>query len=115
MSDILDQYSPFAGPDMIRKLRQLASNIQGVRVVHVNSTREGGGVAEILNKMVPLMQALQIDTRWEVIKGSPDFYQCTKGMHNALQGNRINISDGHIAAYESDNKAFASALSYQRS
>lgn len=107
MSDILDQYSPFAGPDMIRKLRQLASNIQGVRVVHVNSTREGGGVAEILNKMVPLMKALQIDTSWEVIKGSPDFYQCTKGMHNALQGNRINISDDHIAAYESANKAFA--------
>lgn len=92
---------------MIRKLRQLASNIQGVRVVHVNSTREGGGVAEILNKMVPLMKALQIDTSWEVIKGSPDFYQCTKGMHNALQGNRINISDDHIAAYESANKAFA--------
>ena len=107
MSDLLDQYAPFAGPDMIRKLRQLASNIQGVRVVHVNSTREGGGVAEILNKMVPLMQALQIDTSWEVITGSPDFYQCTKGMHNALQGNRVNISDDHIAEYESTNKAFA--------
>jgi trehalose synthase len=107
MTDLLDQYAPFAGPEMIRKLRQLASNIQGVRVVHVNSTREGGGVAEILNKMVPLMQALQIDTRWEVIKGSPEFYQCTKGMHNALQGNRINISREQIAAYESANEAFA--------
>ena len=107
MSDLLDQYSTFAGPDMIRKLRQLASNIQGVKVVHVNSTREGGGVAEILNKMVPLMQTLQIDTRWEIISGTPDFYQCTKGMHNALQGDGVTIGDDHIAAYESANKAFA--------
>jgi len=107
MTDLLDQYAEFAGPDVIRQLRQLASNIQGIRVVHVNSTREGGGVAEILHKLVPLMQSLGIDTRWEVISGTPDFYQCTKGMHNALQGSKMGISQRHIEAYEAANRAFA--------
>ena len=61
--------------------------LRGKTVVHVNSTREGGGVAEILHKMVPLMQELGLDARWEVISGPPEFYQATKGFHNALQGN----------------------------
>ncbi len=107
MTDLLEQYSEFAGPDVIRQLRQLASNIQGIRVVHVNSTRDGGGVAEILHMMVPLMDSLGIDTRWEVITGTPDFYQCTKEMHNTLQGNRIQISNHHLEAYEAANRAFA--------
>jgi len=106
MAELLDLYADFAGPDVIRQLRQLASNIQGIRVIHVNSTREGGGVAEILHKMVPLMQSLGIDVRWEVITGDPDFYQCTKAMHNALQGNRIEISRRHLDAYEAANRAF---------
>jgi trehalose synthase len=107
MTDLLDRYKPFTRPETIHKLLQLASNIQGIKIVHVNSTREGGGVAEILNKMVPLMQALNLDVKWEVIKGSPEFYQCTKGMHNALQGNRMNICKEHFDAYEGANKAFA--------
>ncbi len=107
MTDRLDQYAEFAGPDVIRQLRQLASNIQGIQVVHVNSTKEGGGVAEILHKLVPLMESLGIDTRWEVITGTPDFYQCTKGMHNALQGTRMELNRRHLEAYEAANKAFA--------
>jgi trehalose synthase len=66
---MLDDYAEVAGSDVIAQLRQLARPLAGARVVHVNSTRVGGGVAEILTKLVPLMQELDIDTSWEVITG----------------------------------------------
>ena len=91
MTSILDDYAAVAGEDVIHHLQQLTENLRGRRVVHVNSTREGGGVAEILNKMVPLMEALGIETHWEIITGEEEFYQCTKSFHNALQGNPIDI------------------------
>jgi hypothetical protein len=83
---LLERYEEIVGPKEVQRLRQLASRLGGKRVVHVNSTRSGGGVAEILNWMVPLMQELGLDTRWEVIHGTPDFYRVTKAFHNGLQG-----------------------------
>ncbi|HSH00586.1 MAG TPA: glycosyltransferase, partial [candidate division Zixibacteria bacterium] len=69
-------------------------------VVHVNSTRTGGGVAEILEQMIPAKQELGINARWEVITGDDEFYQATKSFHNALQGNEVRVSprllDRHI-------------------
>ena len=67
--NILDSYADVTGHDVIDHLRQLAAPLQGAKVVHVNSTRTGGGVAEILNKLVPLMNELGVDTGWEVISG----------------------------------------------
>ncbi|HRQ06190.1 MAG TPA: hypothetical protein PK580_09535, partial [Nitrosomonas halophila] len=87
MSHLLQNYGQAAGEDVIRHLQKLALPLRGLKMVHVNSTRVGGGVAEILEKLVPLTQELGIDVRWEVMSGSADFYQCTKSMHNALQGN----------------------------
>src|SRR5690606_16198048 len=81
---LLDDYAQVAGEDVIEHLRQLARPLAGKRLVNVNSTREGGGVAEILRKLVPLARELGIDAQWEVIKGTPEFYECTKAMHNAL-------------------------------
>ena len=69
-----------------KRLRQLAAGLAGKRIVHVNSTKTGGGVAEILGWMVPMMEELGIDARWEVISGPPDFYRVTKAFHNGLQG-----------------------------
>ncbi len=83
---LLDRYEEVVGPREIQRLRQLAARLAGKRIVHVNSTRTGGGVAEILRWMVPLMQELGLDARWEVISGSPDFYRVTKAFHNGLQG-----------------------------
>lgn len=91
MADVLDSYAEVVGEDVIQQLRQLALLLQHLRVVHVNSTRLGGGVAEILQKLVPLMQELGIDTRWEIITGNPEFYQCTKAFHNGLQGKTVSI------------------------
>jgi trehalose synthase len=106
----IEAYGDVAGPDVVDHLRQLAVLLEGVRVVHVNSTRVGGGVAEILTKLVPLKQDLGIEVQWEVITGEPEFYQCTKSFHNALQGNRTQIPDTLFKAYEETNARNAEEL-----
>lgn len=97
---LLQDYAEITGEDVIDQLHQLAEPLRGMKVVHVNSTRLGGGVAEILAKLVPLMRELKIDAHWEVITGEPPFYDCTKAFHNALQGNRIALRDELLKVYE---------------
>jgi len=110
MSDILDQYAEVVGTNVMDHLGQLAEQLKGLKVVHVNSTKEGGGVAEILRKFIPLKQALGIDATWEVIDGDQDFYQCTKGFHNALQGNQVYLNESQLQAYEETNRRNAEKL-----
>jgi len=110
MNALLEAYAEVAGADAVQHLVQLAAPLRGMKVVHVNSTRAGGGVAEILRKLVPLMQALEIDTRWEVITGDARFYQCTKAMHNGLQGQPAPLSDVLLKAYEDANVRTAETL-----
>ncbi len=107
---MLEQYAAVVGEDVIDHLRQLAAPLKGLKVVHVNSTREGGGVAEILHKMVPLKQALGLDVSWEVITGESEFYQCTKRIHNALQGQQVGLSDSLLEVYERTNAENAERL-----
>jgi len=107
MSDLLNDYGMVAGEEEINRLRQLAATLRGTRVVHVNSTRKGGGVAEILSKLIPLEKALGLDVSWETISGKPTFYQCTKAFHNALQGNAVGVSEDMLKAYGQANEAFA--------
>ena len=107
---LLDGYAQVAGTDVIAHLRQLAAPLAGARIVHVNSTRSGGGVAEILTKLIPLTRELGIDTDWEVISGESEFFECTKGMHNTLQGNRIPLAERLLTVYEETNARNAEAL-----
>jgi trehalose synthase len=107
---LLDRYAEHAGHDAIEQLRQLAGQVAGLRVVHVNSTRRGGGVAEILEKLVPLMQELGLDASWEVIDGTDDFFACTKSFHNALQGKVTGIPDTLLRTYEEVNAQNAERL-----
>jgi len=107
---LLDRYVEPAGPDAVAQLRQLAELLAGIKVVHVNSTRTGGGVAEILEAIVPLMQDLGLDTRWEVIEGSEDFFTCTKSFHNALQGKSLEIPSSFLRCYEQTNAGNAERL-----
>jgi len=110
LTQILEAYAKLAGEDVINQLGQLAERLKGLRVLHVNSTRLGGGVAEILNKLVPLMMELGMDATWEVITGDESFFQCTKSLHNALQGNRITIPGALFEAYEQANQRTAAEL-----
>lgn len=110
MSNLLESYAEIAGTDTVDQLRQLAAPLHGMKIVHVNSTRVGGGVAEILDRLVPLMRELGLDTSWEVITGESDFYQCTKSFHNGLQGHRTVIPEHLLRAYEETNARTADRL-----
>jgi trehalose synthase len=81
-----------------------------MRVVHVNSTKAGGGVAEILAKLVPLKGELGLDASWEVITGDAGFFATTKSFHNALQGARVDIDESRLRAYEEVNRRNAADL-----
>lgn len=106
----LQAYAEVAGHDVVDHLRQLAELLKGIKVVHVNSTRVGGGVAEILTKLVPLKEELGISVSWEVITGEADFYQCTKSFHNALQGSQEIIPESLLKVYEDTNAQNAEQL-----
>jgi trehalose synthase len=113
MSVLLEQYARIVGEDVVDHLRQLAKALEGARVVHVNSTREGGGVAEILHWLVPLKQELGMKTTWEVITGEESFYQCTKSFHNALQGSAVGIPESLLKSYETTTRRNAEELRRQ--
>lgn len=71
---------------VIEAIREDAAKLSGARVLHINATAYGGGVAEILHSMVPLMRDIGLQCDWKVLGGSDEFFNVTKAMHNALQG-----------------------------
>ncbi len=101
---LLKRYEAVVGSDVIDQLKQLAYRLRDAKVLHVNSTRYGGGVAEILKSMVPLMEALGLCVRWEVISGNEEFFKVTKSFHNALQGFPVEFTERHIKIYEENNR-----------
>ena len=82
----LDDYAGVVGSEAIEELRALAAPLQGRRVLHINATAVGGGVAEMLLSLVPLMRDVGLDTHWYVLEADDRFFEVTKGYHNALQG-----------------------------
>ncbi len=82
----LADYEEIAGSEAIERIRALAEPFRGARVLHVNATAYGGGVAELLSTHVPLLRSLGIEAEWQVIHGSDEFFAVTKAVHNALQG-----------------------------
>ncbi|MDH4266272.1 MAG: glycosyltransferase [Deltaproteobacteria bacterium] len=95
-----EDYEPFVGGEIIERIRKKAKPLQDLHVVNVNSTYYGGGVAELLSSLTLLMNSVGIKTGWRVIQGPPDFFSITKKMHNALQGEEINLSDRKMKIYE---------------
>ncbi len=110
MSNTLAEYEPIAGKSAISQLQQLAERLRGASVVHVNSTREGGGVAEILNWLVPMMNELGLNASWEVVEGNPEYFNTTKAFHNGLQGKSVLLTHSMISAYEETVAANAERL-----
>lgn len=87
----IDGYAPVSGQEIIDNLRSLAERLKGKTVQHINSTAVGGGVAEILNHLVPLLKELGVAVQWDVIKGGKEFFEVTKKFHNALHGRNESI------------------------
>lgn len=110
MSSPLAAYERIAGASVVKQLRRLGERLGNRRVVHVNSTREGGGVAEILEWMIPLMRDVGLDASWEVIQGSARFFRVTKAMHNGLQGRPVEISRKDWDLYRDVNEQNARRL-----
>jgi len=106
----IEPYRNVAPRGTVDFLLRLASRVQGRRFVHVSSTREGGGVAEILNRLVPIMRDIGIKTDWEVIEGDSDFYATTKAFHNALQGKEQVLTEAMLEHYLDVNRANAERL-----
>ena len=82
----LESYRPIIGDEATEEIVRLGRALSGARVLHVNATAFGGGVAEILGTLVPLMNDVGLQADWQVIKGADEFFQVTKAMHNSLQG-----------------------------
>ena len=87
----LAAYRQVVGDDTVDELFALARPLAGRKVQHVNATRVGGGVAEILHRLVPLMNELGLAASWDVIEGGDEFYRVTKSFHNAIQGEPIEL------------------------
>uniref|UniRef100_A0A7C3Z0Z5 Glycosyltransferase n=1 Tax=Desulfobacca acetoxidans TaxID=60893 RepID=A0A7C3Z0Z5_9BACT len=100
----LSEYAPIVGDEVVSQLERLTEVVAPRRFVHINSTRYGGGVAEILNRAVPLLNQLGLETHWQVMEGDPSFFEITKAMHNALQGNKVYFSREMINHYLEVNR-----------
>lgn len=108
----LDDYSKLLGEGEIAELRALASRMQGRSVLMVNSTSVGGGVAEMLNRIVPLVGELGIPIRWDVISGGNEFFAITKAFHNALQGGSYDLPDSSFERFLATNEQNRSRLKF---
>ena len=107
----LDDYDEVAGAAAIRELREIGGRLAGRRVKMINSTAVGGGVAELLSPLVPLMRELGIDAHWEVIKGGEAYFQVTKQFHHALQGGCFEaLGASALEAWLETNRANAAEL-----
>ena len=92
MSKTLATYAPVVGDDVIDEIEALAKPLRGARVAHISATAHGGGVAEMLHTLVPLMRDAGLNADWQVISGTEEFFSITKGMHNALQGMPLELT-----------------------
>src|SRR3989475_12228919 len=104
----LDDYAELLGEGEIEELRALAKPLRGRSIEMINSTAIGGGVAEILNRLVPLAEELEINIQWDVMNGGEEFFDVTKAFHNALHGAPYHASPTDFEiflAYNERNRA----------
>jgi len=103
----LSSYSHIVGKQQIDEIYAEAGKLRGKHITCVNSTFQGGGVAEILNSIVPMFDQVGVDFGWRILHGTPDFFTITKKFHNALQGDEINLSRRKKDIYFETNRRFS--------
>ena len=100
----LADYATIASRGLMDEIRRLAEPLAGKRVVHLSATAFGGGVAEINYTLVPLMADAGLDVEWRIIRGEDEFFQVTKTIHNALQGNPRGLTEADQAVFRRYNE-----------
>ncbi len=103
----LEDYREIVGDEVISAIYKKVRRIYGKRILHINSTYYGGGVAEILESLVPLMNNVGIEADWRTLPGTPDLFTITKKFHNALQGDSVNLTEIKKQLYVGANEAFS--------
>ena len=104
----LDDFRDVVGDKVLADIYRAARGLYGVKVLHINSTYYGGGVAEMLYTLIPLLNDVGISADWRIMRGTPDFFNITKEFHNAIQGDVINLTDVKKELYQQTNEDFAS-------
>ncbi len=99
----LAEYASIVGEDIVAEIETLARPLRGARIAHVSSTAYGGGVAEMLQALVPLMRSAGLHVEWHVLAGTDAFFAVTKRMHNALQGMPLSLEPEMRATYQAVN------------
>ena len=106
----LRDYEGIAEPGDLRAIEHMAARLAGKKMLHVNSTAAGGGVAELLARMVPLFQGLGLDVRWEVMQAGRPFFEVTKNIHNSLQGQGAPLTKESWEIYRAVNQENAQRI-----
>jgi trehalose synthase len=107
---VLADYASIATRGLMDQIRELAEPLQGKRVLHLSATAFGGGVAEILYTLVPLMRDAGLDVEWRIIQGADEFFDVTKAIHNALQGDPKGLTSEQEEIFRRYNQLNADAL-----
>ena len=106
----LADYEPFVGATAVAEIRALAAPLRDARVLHVNATAYGGGVAELLPTLVGLMRDVGLAAEWRVISGEEAFFNVTKALHNGLQGMDVQLNDAMRDTYHRGQLRIAAAF-----
>ena len=109
----LEAYREIAPQGTVELLLRMAEKIGKRKILHMNSTKLGGGVAEILRSLVPLLESVGLEAQWDVITGNEEFFSTTKAFHNALQGQEQQISPEMLQNYLEINRENGKRLSLE--
>ena len=106
----IDDYQSLISKKLFFQIKRLSQGLNGLKVFHINSTPKGGGVAEVLKSLVPLMKGVGLDARWYSIPYDKKFFQLTKRLHNTLQGKEFSFSGSAQEEYQKHLKRIAGSL-----
>jgi len=108
----LDDYLEVVPKGTIDFLKRLAEQVKGRKILHINSTKLGGGVAEMLRSHIPLLQDMGVEAEWHIISGTEEFFNATKSFHNSLQGQDQHLSQQMLQTFLEVNRESARRLSF---